>query len=344
MDEIRPASSTPPALSRHAAAHAFELTGATPPEWVHLLPAGTFFGRDKRGPYTLNVPEVLASFAANAAPIPIDYEHQSEFAKENGQPAPAMGWIDTIESRADGIWGHARWTPRGRDYLTAGEYRFLSPVFEHDKSGNIKAIVSAALINTPNLHLTALARRARQPIPPGEIMSNTLQEKIRAAFGLAPQAAEPECVAALDKLAATLASPEVAAMRKTLALPDTACAADILLAAHGRAIHATREGHDLLLAEHARIAGEYTAMQARLENERVDREVNAAISGGKIPPAERERAVALCKKDPDAFRAMFAAAPTLLQPTSLHGRDAIQKPAVHPLLADVEARRKQFKE
>ena len=89
--------------------------GGLVPEWIHILPAGRFSGRDGRGPYALeDAQAVIAASLSQAMPrgIPMDYEHQTENAPQNGQPAPASGWIVAMESREDGIWAHVEWTER----------------------------------------------------------------------------------------------------------------------------------------------------------------------------------------------------------------------------------------
>lgn len=80
----------------------------------------------------------------------------------NGLDAPAAGWVDRLEVRAGAIWGHVKeWTARARQQLAEKAYRFISPVFQFEKtSGRIVALTSAALTNAPNLALTALNSRA----------------------------------------------------------------------------------------------------------------------------------------------------------------------------------------
>ncbi|WP_428560455.1 MAG: phage protease [Solidesulfovibrio sp. DCME] len=66
------------------------------PQWVQLLPAGTFTGRDGAGPYSLDDPQavIAATLAAAAgADLPIDYDHQILWSRNNGQPAIAGGWL-----------------------------------------------------------------------------------------------------------------------------------------------------------------------------------------------------------------------------------------------------------
>ena len=58
---------------------------------------------------------VSAAFKAGGVKLPIDYEHQTLKAAENGQPAPAAGWITALEySPGVGMLAHVTWTPAGR--------------------------------------------------------------------------------------------------------------------------------------------------------------------------------------------------------------------------------------
>lgn len=130
------------------------------PEFVHLMPIGRFTPRDGRAawlnPSPANV--VMASRAA-AIDLVIDYEHQTDNAPDNGQPAPAAGWIKGLETRPDGIWGKVEWTDKARAMIEAGEYRFLSPVFMFEKATReVQRILRAALTNNPALNLKAIAK------------------------------------------------------------------------------------------------------------------------------------------------------------------------------------------
>lgn len=90
--------------------------------------------------------------------LPFDENHSTESAAVIGGAAPARGWIDRMEARADGIWGHVEWTESGRTLMADKAYRWVSPVFTHTKSGNVLQLKSVALTNNPNLidHLQAM--------------------------------------------------------------------------------------------------------------------------------------------------------------------------------------------
>src|SRR5580692_2950527 len=104
-------------------------TAAAAPEWIELLPAGVFYGRDGRGPFRLDDPvTVIASTTAMqmAAGLPIDYDHATDFGAPEGRPAPAAGWICDLEDRDGALWGKIEWTAHGADAVAMREYRYVS--------------------------------------------------------------------------------------------------------------------------------------------------------------------------------------------------------------------------
>lgn len=142
-----------------AAAAPARTTRPAAPGAVHLVPAGTFRGRDGRGLYRLTDGRAVIerSFArSDGQPLPIDYDHQLEFAEQNGRGAPAAGWVTRMEPRDDGVWGVVEWTDAGARQVADREYRFLSPVFAHTADGEVRAVLRVGLTNKPNLNLTAL--------------------------------------------------------------------------------------------------------------------------------------------------------------------------------------------
>lgn len=121
------------------------------PDWLHLVPAGIFYGRDGRGPY--HVADAATVIAASMAEgkIALDENHATDFAQTTGVASPARGWFDRLEARADGIWGHVEWNESGAALMTDKAYRGVSPVFTHGKDGTVTRILRAALTNTPNI-------------------------------------------------------------------------------------------------------------------------------------------------------------------------------------------------
>ena len=75
------------------------------PAWVMLMPAGQLNARDGRRWRLTDADAVVTATRANAGSLdlPIDFEHQTQHAKQNGQPAPAAGWIRELQARAGAI-------------------------------------------------------------------------------------------------------------------------------------------------------------------------------------------------------------------------------------------------
>ncbi|WP_194285496.1 phage protease [Komagataeibacter medellinensis] len=124
------------------------------PDWIHLLPAGRFAGKDGRGPYTTpRNPAALmaASMRAAGGKLTLDENHSTDIAAKIGLPSPAMGWITELQPRADGVWGRVEWNATGHSAMDNRSYRGVSPVFDHDAQGTVTLIRRAALTNDPNL-------------------------------------------------------------------------------------------------------------------------------------------------------------------------------------------------
>ena len=118
-------SSKPPPTPRkfgNIAALTFQV-GAGAGAEVQLLPAGEFSPIDGRptpwGTWKLtdsNASSVVALANQRINEFVIDYEHQTQLADTNGQPAPAAGWFKKLEFRPNkGLWAtDVRGTARAR--------------------------------------------------------------------------------------------------------------------------------------------------------------------------------------------------------------------------------------
>ncbi|MCX5497319.1 hypothetical protein OSH11_21660 [Kaistia dalseonensis] len=163
--------------------------GATAPEWVHLVPAGTFTGIDGRGPYTVADPAAVIAESMRAQKLAIDENHAIDLSAPEGRPSPARGWIVAMEARGDGIWGRVEWTGAGSALMADQAYRGISPALVVEKATNrVVAIARASLVNEPNLPLTSLHHRSQ---------NMDLLAQLRAALGLASDAPEATVVAAV---------------------------------------------------------------------------------------------------------------------------------------------------
>lgn len=295
-------------------AHSLALPRAegSAPDWIQLLPAGTFSGRDGRGPWTCDPAAVVERTLRNmgAAELPIDYDHQIEHAPENGRPAPASGWVDRLEARADGVWGHVTWTERAKAHLAAREYRYISPVYYHTKDGRILALESAALTNVPNLTgLKALAK-AGPHLSKGEPDMDILKT-LAPVLGLTD--AEPTETAvenAVRALAEEARNMKAALASVGLAVKsEDASPSGVLKAAQSLAARA--EAPDP--AKYVPIAAfnDVRDELGRMKAAQTAALVEQGKSEGKISPAMEGWAKSYAAADPESFRAFLAAAPDL---------------------------------
>lgn len=124
-------------------------------------------------------------FEANGRKLAIDYEHQShdELNTRADGLSPAAGWIDRLAIRGDGLWAFGvQWTDKARSLLTAGEYRYFSPViyWKGGDCGDIDSLGSPAITNDPAMEgvqpLVAMQKKglamfatvlAARPLPRG---------------------------------------------------------------------------------------------------------------------------------------------------------------------------------
>ena len=101
--------------------------------------------------------EMISNFEENR--VPIDFNHGS--LDKNSEAAKAAGWVQSLEMQGTGnsatLWATVTFTPKAREMIEAGEYRFVSPEFVfnwkspedgEDKGAKILAI---ALTNRPFL-------------------------------------------------------------------------------------------------------------------------------------------------------------------------------------------------
>lgn len=244
-----------------------------PPEWVMLVPADSFSGRDGRGPYMLDAAAVLAAFEKGGIDLPIDYDHQTLTSDEKAGPVPAAGWIKALEARDGALWGRVEWTPQAAGLIVNKEYRFLSPVFRHDKAGRVIAMEGAGLTHYPNLTLEPVAHTQ------GETMDLM---PIAKALGV-----EGEDAARVDALAAHAARLKTAADN-----PDPALWVP--------------------MSQHRPVAEQLAALQAEVAAQKAEAAVTAAMRAGKLAPAMQDWAMGYATKDPDGFAAWCEKAPAIL--------------------------------
>jgi phage I-like protein len=295
-----------------------DLSSSAPPEWVMLIPAGEFSGRDGRGPFRLaNAARVIAATEALGltAGVPIDYDHATDFAAPKGRPAPAAGWIRKLEERDGALWGCVDWTPHGAKAITSREYRYISPVFQYSPDGAVTRLLRAGLTNNPNLYLTAISARAAAvaaPHPEGSNAMDTLLQQLCEMLGLDDDASPDEVLAAVRALSEGARgdddenddpeNDQDGARGDDGADDDDDGAADAMRAGADPARY-------VAVAQFQRVLGELNQMRVERANERAERAVDDAIKAGKLIPAQRQWAISYCQADFKGFAAFAARQP-----------------------------------
>ncbi len=307
------------------------------PECIELLPAGDFAGRDGRGPFRLSNPMGVIAATDDLrmdAGLPIDYDHATDFAAPSGRPAPAAGWIHSIEVRDGAIWGNVEWTVHGRAAVVTREYRYISPVFEYSEDGEVQRLLRAALTNNPNLYLTAISARAARgesvfpkhsvqkhtgaardgasksadpATPPtlsgkGQSVENTIEVQLRAILGLENDSTTDEILAEVRRVLAELASCNAGGEGSTEDLGAHA-AGDAKLPDLSRYVPIEQFESTLAELNQVRAAGARDGAGFR---------VDAAMKAGKIVPAQREWAIAYCLSNPSGFENFVARQPPMV--------------------------------
>lgn len=331
-----------------------ELQASAAQQWVHLMPIGTWSAADGRGPFLMNDPDaVITASIGGGRPLPVDFDHAMEFAAPRGEPAPAAGWFERLEARADGIWALVDWTERAGAALKAREYRYLSPVFEHDKQGRVLRVVRAGLTNDPAFtQLAAVAAREQS------MDLDKLLAELRTALGMPERAAgldpvaDAKAVTAAAKTAATgladlreiakgvgleaganraqvvaaVASHAVNGVLGDLAksaglgLPETAKAEEIVtaVAALKAGAGASPDPSKYVpIAEHAAVVARVTKLEQDDAADKATAAVDAAVKAGKITPAGRDWALGYAAKDPAGFEAFAKNQPVVVAPGEL---------------------------
>jgi len=253
------------------------------PDWVQLMPAGQIVARDGRRWRLSDPAAVVAAFASNGADLPVDLEHATQIKGAAGEAAPAVGWIRAMEVRDGAIFARVDWTEAGREAVASRAYRYISPAFASSKStGEITAIFSAGLTNTPALRLAALSRKKED--------DDMDLSRFALAAGLPATAGEAEIEAA------------IAALRRH----DTTDLARF----------APRADLDQALARAGTAEAEIARIREEAATAAIDAALDAAIEAGKIAPASREFYVHACRAEGGLakFEAMIASAPAIVAP------------------------------
>lgn len=251
------------------------------PNVIRLMPVGEIVGRDGRRFYLNDVDDVIARTLAykKNADLLIDYNHQSEYSKQNGRPAPAAGWMTDFFVADGHLCAAVQWTAKAAEHIKNREFRYISPVFFHT-GGKIRRIVSAALTNTPNFDLKAL---------------NQTQKKENS---MDKEKALCQALDTPDEDKALLRISELKAAQKELNEIAAALGCEAKAEAIVKAVNETKAdpAKFVEIDKVADLTRELNEIKAERAEEKAENAVNAAIRDGRLPPVLKENAKEICKK------------------------------------------------
>ena len=265
----------------------------------------------------------------NARPtdMVIDYEHQTLYTEKNGQPAPAAGWLAAGQFEyVDGVGLCNRapsWTTKARQAIGDREYRYKSPVIAYDTDGNVTNIMNVAITNQPALltldELTALSAKFT-PKQDQDKPMNPLLAYVIAALGLKESTTEDEAVTAL--------SAQVDDFKTKATDAKVAIDADKPLAALSSVFTNVAEPDPakyVPVKTMTETVAELNAKITTLQGNQVDPNaelLTAALSDGRLLPAQEKWAKSYAASDPVGFKAFLDNAPVIaaLNSKQTHGK------------------------
>ena len=256
------------------------------PDWIKLFPRGRTPTRDGRF-YVVDPERLVARFDADGVKLPIDFDHELVGAAFRGAKADAVGWIDKLEARADGLHGHVEtWLAPALAALAAKTHRYLSPSFRHGEDLVPTWLHSVSLVASPALALPAIAS-ALDPF--ATVRGETTMKEIEVALGLAAGAGEQACLGAIVSLKA-------GGVAKAI--------------------------HDEALAKLAATTTELATLKTTLRQSEVNSVLEAALADKKIVPAQREHYAKLCATEDGlaGVKALLASTTPGLGAAGLGGR------------------------
>lgn len=273
----------PTPQTEQAVLQSADLAGDAAPPQVLLAPWGTV--QTAHGAFVVDEESLrlaIDAFEGHGTDLPIDFEHQTlggAFASPDGT-APAAGWIKRLVGRPDvGLFAEIEWTAPGREFVSAKQYRYLSPVAIIRKADQkLVAIHSAALTNKPAIVgmeplVNATARHSTAPSAAGGVRCIPVASSNEGS-------SEDRCFSAWNRL------------RAELQLPGELDAEAVLIAAGQRLFELREAGR----------------------RQRVEGRIHEALRTGKLVEAQRAWAEELIVRDEALFEEWFRTAPVVIQP------------------------------
>lgn len=263
------------------AVNSFEIEYGTSklPKEIELIPSEEMFiGFDGRAFKAIDKHSIVEKTNSKLKYLVIDENHKTDYTAGTGQSTEAMGWMhDFFVKEDNSVWALVEWTLSGAARIENKEYKYISPVYEVDKLGNIISILRAAITNNPNLRLTALNNNSNNNSNnnKGESMS----KEINNALGISENAENSEILTAINNV-----KKENESLKREL--------------------NAERENTKTLTEKNQNLEkalNEVNKELAQFKKTSIEKEalqvVEKAINDGKIAPATKEVYLQLCMEE-----------------------------------------------
>ncbi|MBL4838384.1 MAG: phage protease [Kordiimonadaceae bacterium] len=299
--------------------------------WIQVTPTGDFQPSDGRDiPVdhwhidALSAGKIITDFNARANRMVVDYEHQTLLREENGQPAPAAGWFETLEWReGKGLFARVELTARARAYIAGGEYLYFSPVIRyHPTTGVVTGLEMGALTNTAGidgmekLDLLAAASFNHQHAKSNTSLDNisldnppesTMKELLALLFatlGLAANASQDNAIAALTAFVDKASNDPLVPLRAALGQPADADAASLVSACSALSLKSAPDPAKFVsVAVMRELQDKVAALSTQVQTSGADTLIADALADGRLLEAQKGWAENLAKSDIAALTA-----------------------------------------
>lgn len=284
---------------------------------LQLTPSGQFLpadGREIPVPYWFIdgaiASQVIERFNQRIQPVVIDYEHQTLWKEQNGQPAPAAAWMrELIWREGEGLFVRAELTPKAKKAIADKEYLYISPVFRFNRRGEVTEIEMGAITNTPAVHgmheLDLLAAACFDYSNPNhhEESDMKLLAALITALGMAQETTEEQAIAALT---ARLNQDPLKPLRAALGVKDDAGEDDLVAACTALQNKQVDPARFVPVSVVESMKDELAVLTAKLDTRdqtEMAADVEAAITDGRLHKDMKDWAVDLGKSDRAALTA-----------------------------------------
>lgn len=271
--------------SERTALGSAELAASVPSE-VLLVPWGVV--ESANGTFVVDEEAarlVLATFASQRTDLPIDYEHQTlggEYASPTGQ-APAAGWIKRLFVRRAGDGGSAGSGPEAPSAGLYAEVEWTEAARRRLAGKEYRYLSPVAIVRKRDRRLVALHSAALTNKPAIMAMRAIVNRSDgaigRRGDGEASESEGQRMAEAMERLRGQLG------------------------------LEAGAEGEAVLLAASERLA----ALTETVRRGEAEAMALAAMRAGKLTEGQREWAIVLAMRDPEAFAAWERSAPVVVQ-------------------------------